>query len=198
MAAVAKVVEDVVEFMAEGLACIGTAAEFTSTGYSYEVVPGAVSLNMGLSSGSGQSLDKLVRGHPPVAFISVDFGFAVGITAKLTWSGVGLGGGVGCNVDGCSAYITVAAVGSVNLPMVTAACPFGATLGSATCAQAFGGGISDLVLQHEPSDRQQRLSLTCPVHCERAAKWMSARSREPVDAVVFITFGSCRMYPALG
>ena len=144
MAAVAKVVEDVVEFMAEGLACIGTAAEFTSTGYSYEVVPGAVSLNMGLSSGSGQSLDKLVRGHPPVAFISVDFGFAVGITAKLTWSGVGLGGGVGCNVDGCSAYITVAAVGSVNLPMVTAACPFGATLGSATCAQAFGGGISTL------------------------------------------------------
>ncbi|CAJ1379032.1 unnamed protein product [Effrenium voratum] len=144
VAAVAKVVEDVVEFMASALACIGTAAEFTSTGYSYEVVPGAVSLSMGLSSGSGQSLDKLVQGQPPVAFISLDFGFAVGATAKLTWTGVGLGGGVGCNVAGCTAYIVVALIGSVNIPMVTAACPFGATLGSATCAQAFGGGISQM------------------------------------------------------
>ena len=60
-------------------------------------------------------------------------------------SGVGLGGGVGCNVDGCGAYISVAAIGSINIPTpVAAGCPFGATVGAATCAQAFGGGISTM------------------------------------------------------
>ena len=52
--------------------------------------------------------------------------------------GVGLGGGVSCGASGCGSYITVAAIGSVNLPMVTAACPFGAALGAATCAQVPG------------------------------------------------------------
>ncbi|CAE7885405.1 unnamed protein product [Symbiodinium microadriaticum] len=63
--------------------------------------------------------------HPPVAFISLDFGFAAGVTASFSsWSG-NEGLAASCHVDGCSAYITVALIGSVNLPVVTAACPFG-------------------------------------------------------------------------
>ena len=57
--------------------------------------------------------------------------------------GVGLGGGVSCGASGCGSYITVAAIGSVNLPMVTAACPFGAALGAATCAQVPGLLLGD-------------------------------------------------------
>lgn len=140
---VASVVEDVGAFMEALTGCMGYAIEFASTGYDYEVVPGAVSMSLGLSAGVRQALEDLISKRPPSFSISLDFGFAVGVTKKLVWTGLGLGGSLTCSVGAaCEAYITVAVLGSVNVPTQNAACPMGATWGAATCAQSFGGGIS--------------------------------------------------------
>eukprot|EP00913_Durusdinium_trenchii_P017939 g16857.t1 len=143
--AVAKVVEDVVEYMESLTGCLGYAIEFAGSGYDYEVVPGAVSISLGLSSGAKQALEDLISERPPSAFISLDFGFAVGVTKKLAWLGVGLGGSLACDsTAGCDVYITVASITSINLPTVSAFCPMGPNWGPATCAQSFGGGISTM------------------------------------------------------
>ena len=141
----ANVVEDVTAFMESITGCLGYAIEFASTGYDYEVVPGAVSISLGLSAGARQALEDLIPKRSPTLAISMDFGFAVGVTKKLLWSGTGLGGSVTCEVGAtCEAYITVAVIGSVNIPTQSAACPMGPTWGAATCAQCFGGGISSM------------------------------------------------------
>lgn len=138
-----QVVEDVDAFMDSITGCLGHAIEFASTGYDYEVVPALVSLSLGLSSGARQALEDLISKRPPTLAISLDFGFAVGATKKLFWSGIGLGGSVSCEVGGtCGVYITVALFGSVNVPVQDAACPMGPNFGPGTCAQSFGGGIS--------------------------------------------------------
>lgn len=142
---IANVVEDVAAFMESITGCLGYAIEFASTGYDYEVVPGAVSISLGLSAGARQALEDLISKRSPTLAISMDFGFAVGVTKKLLWSGTGLGGSVTCEVGAsCEAYITVAVIGSVNIPTQSAACPMGPTWGAATCAQCFGGGISSM------------------------------------------------------
>ena len=138
-----QVVEDVAAFMESITGCVGYAIEFASIGYDYEVVPAAVSLSLGLSAGARQALEDLLSGRSPTLTISLDFGFAVGVTKKLFWSGTGLGGSVTCEVGAtCEAYITVAVIVSVCIPVQHAACPMGPNFGPATCAQCFGGGIS--------------------------------------------------------
>lgn len=141
----AQVVEDVVEFMETLTTCLGMAIEFASTGYDYEIVPGGVSMSIGLSTGARAALEDLISGRPPSAFISLDFGFAVGITKKLAWLGTGLGGSLVCDSGaGCDAYITVAAIGSVNVPTASAFCPMGVQWGPATCANSLGGGLATM------------------------------------------------------
>lgn len=140
---IAQAVEDVAAFMESITGCLGYAIEFASTGYDYEVVPGAVSLSLGLSAGARQALEDLISERTPTLAISLDFGFAVGVTKKLFWTGTGLGGSLTCDTGAsCEAYITVAVISSVNIPVQSAACPMGPTWGPATCAQSFGGGIS--------------------------------------------------------
>ena len=96
MIAKAKIVEDVVEFMASLVTCVGEATEFASTGYDWELAPGTVSMSLGLSTGSMQALEDLLSKKPPRAFISLDFGFSVGTNSKLYWAGVGMGGSLDC------------------------------------------------------------------------------------------------------
>ena len=142
---VGELIEDVGEFMESLLSCAGIALEFLSTGYDYEVVPATVSLSMGLSSGIKQALEDIISKKKPRAFISLDFGFAIGITKKLAWTGVGLGGSVSCDSTGsCGIYITIAPLATVNLPTTSVACPMGPNWGAATCAQAMGAGISTM------------------------------------------------------
>ena len=157
----AKVVEDIVEFMETLLDCLGYAVEFASTGYDYEVVPGGVSLSLGFSAGASQALEDLLSNRAPSLTISLDFGFAIGITKKLAWVGTGLGGSLTCDSGaGCSSYLTVAILTVVNLPQPATVgfCPIGYTAlgGAATCAQSFGGGISamccDMNLQTGSND----------------------------------------------
>lgn len=145
------------EFVESLTTCLGHAVEFASTGYDYEVVPGAVSISLGLSAGARQALEDLVSKRPPSAMISLDFGFAVGVTKKLAWLGTGLGGSLTCDSsEGCEAYITVASLVTVNPPVTSIFCPMGPTWGPATCAQSFGGGISamccNMGLQQGSSD----------------------------------------------
>ena len=138
-------VKDVEQYMNSLTTCMGMAVEFASIGYDYELVPGAVSMSLGLSTGARSALEDLISGRPPSAFISLDFGFAVGVTKKLAWLGVGLGGSLVCDSGaGCETYITVAAITSINVPTASAFCPMGTVWGAATCAQSFGGGLATM------------------------------------------------------
>lgn len=152
---VATVVEDVVEYMESLTTCLGMAIEFASTGYDYEIVPGGVSMSVGLSTGARAALEDLIAGRPPSAFISLDFGFAVGITKKLVWAGMGLGGSLVCDSGaGCNTYITVASIASINPPVSSVWCPMGPTWGAASCAQSFGGGLATMCCEMEFQDRK--------------------------------------------
>ena len=65
VAAVSRAVEDIVEFMAEGLGCLGIGVEFFSTGYGQELTS-AVGVGVGLSAGAPQlqyQLDFFRVGH---------------------------------------------------------------------------------------------------------------------------------------
>ncbi|CAE7209065.1 unnamed protein product [Symbiodinium pilosum] len=130
---------------------MGTAAEFQSTGYTYDIVPGTVGFSIGASLTGAQSLDNLIRGKPPVGYVTIDLGFSVGATYKLAWTGLGIGGGFGCGSDGsCSAYLAIGAVGTVNLPTASPLCPLGVTIPAPpappqwTCSQVIGGTISTM------------------------------------------------------
>ena len=137
-------VEDVGAFMESLTGCLGHAIEFAGTGYDYEIVPGAVSMSLGLSAGGARrALEDLISKRPVTMAVSLDFGFAVGMTKKLVWLGTGLGGSLTCDTGAkCEAYITATGLSTINLPTQSACCPMGLTWGAATCAQSFGGGIS--------------------------------------------------------
>ena len=72
----------------------------------------------------------------------------------------------------CEAYITVAVIGSVNIPTQSAACPMGPTWGAATCAQCFGGGISSMCCNMGFKGGFQRLPLMQRQHAE--TRWERA------------------------
>ena len=106
---VAKVVEDVVKFMVELTSSAGIWAEFASTGYSYEAVPGAVSLNFEFSAGSSQELEACRWPH---------------VQAHMGWKWPGRW--YQLRFGRMWAYIIAALIGSVN---VSKANPFFCPLG---------------------------------------------------------------------
>ena len=46
----------------------------------------------------------------------------VGVATPATWTGIGLGGSVSCDSSGCDAYLTVASIAAINLPVVHLDC----------------------------------------------------------------------------
>ncbi|CAE7608959.1 unnamed protein product [Symbiodinium sp. CCMP2592] len=144
--AVNKAVKVIEEFVTELFGCIGDVFEMLTFGYEISVVEGLVAFSAGLSAGDmvGMSRLGLLEGKEPTTWMSLDVGFAVGVTAKAAWAGVGAGVGLSCSVSSCAAYLSVGTMTTVNIPTINAVCVFGAptTPSGWMCSQVFGASIS--------------------------------------------------------
>eukprot|EP00439_Symbiodinium_sp_Y106_P045219 s3397_g5.t1 len=160
---VAKAVVKAVAYLATLFACLGDLFEFVTVGYAKTIATG-IDFGAGITVGDmlpgdidtdklndvKASVNQLMKGEPPDVWISIDVAFAIGANTpslgQASWVGFAIGGGACCSTSSCGAYFSVGALGTVNTPILSPACVFGAVIGDPVtgfkCTQVFGASIT--------------------------------------------------------
>jgi len=156
---VANAVTKVVAYLATLFACLGDLFEFVTVGYAKTIATG-IDFGAGITVGDmlpgdidtnklndiKASVNQLMKAEPPDVWISIDVAFAVGVNTPASWVGAAVGGGACCSTSSCGAYFSVGILGTVNTPILSPACVFGAVIGDPVtgfkCTQVMGASIT--------------------------------------------------------
>ncbi|CAE7674698.1 unnamed protein product [Symbiodinium pilosum] len=140
-----KVFKAVTSFVTKLLQCFGQFAVTANTGYSRDINPPTVAVNVGISGGAQYGLQSILKGKPPSVSMALKIGAAAGSVTAWSWLGVGVSVSVSCKAAdtfGCKFGIAVGAIakGWRKKGADALGCVFGPTVfGAFECKSCVGG-----------------------------------------------------------
>lgn len=141
-------------FLAEVFQCFGAFKVMTAAGYAkkFEFNPG-VGVGVGFACNHNIDMEKLLKNQPASAIacgIGVVFGAVPGspVTGGVR-IGVGVGGGISCNGNGCKVGISVGAVASALIPTHDPKCVFGSWFVGFRCMRGVGAVVTAVCCQYD-------------------------------------------------